>query len=152
MTTQVPFLLPIVLVSQESEIRRIVVQSQQGQQGQIVCKTLSRKYPTQKRAEGMTQVANHLCSKCEALSSNPSITYTHTYTKSLGIMSPLTMKHNGISLCCFSHSLIQCSHFTLITNTCYSLPVCLYHWVSNTTFCCTFCQLPPEFFSINFRN
>jgi hypothetical protein len=33
---------PIILATQEAEIRRIAVQSQPGQ---IVCETLSRKYP-----------------------------------------------------------------------------------------------------------
>jgi hypothetical protein len=38
----------------------------------IVCETLSQKIPTQKRAGGAAQVVEHLTSKCEALSSNPS--------------------------------------------------------------------------------
>jgi hypothetical protein len=41
-----------------------------GQPGQIVHKTLSWKYPTQKRAGGMTQVVERLPRKCEALSLN----------------------------------------------------------------------------------
>jgi hypothetical protein len=41
---------------------------------QIVCKTLSEKYPTQNRTSRVAQVAEHLPSKPEALSSNPSTT------------------------------------------------------------------------------
>jgi hypothetical protein len=37
--------MPIILATQEAEIRRIVVRSQPGE---IVQETLSRKYPTQK--------------------------------------------------------------------------------------------------------
>jgi hypothetical protein len=48
---------------------RIAVQSQPRQ---IVHKTLSRKYPTQKRAGGVAQVVECLLSKHEVLSSNPS--------------------------------------------------------------------------------
>jgi hypothetical protein len=44
--------MPVILATQEAEIRRIVVQ---GQPRQIVCETLSRKYPTQKRAGGVAQ-------------------------------------------------------------------------------------------------
>jgi hypothetical protein len=47
----------------EAAIRRIVVQDQPGQ---IVSKTLFRKYPTHKRAGAMTQVRGY-----EILSSNP---------------------------------------------------------------------------------
>jgi hypothetical protein len=38
--------MPIILATQEAEIRRIVVQSQPGH---IVCKTLSQKNPSQKK-------------------------------------------------------------------------------------------------------
>jgi hypothetical protein len=38
--------------TEEAEIRRIMVQCQHGQ---IVCKTLSQKRPSQKRAGGMAQ-------------------------------------------------------------------------------------------------
>jgi hypothetical protein len=43
---------PVILATQEAEIRRIVVPSQPGQ---IVCETLSRKYPIQKKAGGVAQ-------------------------------------------------------------------------------------------------
>jgi hypothetical protein len=43
---------PVILATHEAEIRRIAVQSQLRQ---IVLKTLSRKYPTQKRAGGVIQ-------------------------------------------------------------------------------------------------
>jgi hypothetical protein len=42
--------------------------------GQIDFKTLSRKSPTQNRVGGVTQVVEHLSSKCKALSSNPRTT------------------------------------------------------------------------------
>jgi hypothetical protein len=46
-------LTPVVLASQEAEIRRIAVQSQSRQ---IVCETLSsRKNPSSKRTGGVTQ-------------------------------------------------------------------------------------------------
>jgi hypothetical protein len=51
----------VILATQEAEIRRIVVQSQPGQ---IICKTLSRKYPKQK---GLVEQL-----KVKALSSSPS--------------------------------------------------------------------------------
>jgi hypothetical protein len=38
------WLIPVVLATQEAEIKRIKVQNQQ-----IVCETLSQKHPTQKR-------------------------------------------------------------------------------------------------------
>jgi hypothetical protein len=44
--------MPIILATQEAEIRRIVVRSQPQQR---VCKRLSQKYPSQKRAGGMAQ-------------------------------------------------------------------------------------------------
>jgi hypothetical protein len=43
---------PIILATQEAEIRRVAVQSQLGQ---IVQETLSQKNPSQKRAGGMAQ-------------------------------------------------------------------------------------------------
>jgi hypothetical protein len=44
--------MPVILATQEAEIRRIMVQSQPGQ---IVHETLSRKYPSQRRAGGVAQ-------------------------------------------------------------------------------------------------
>jgi hypothetical protein len=52
----------------EAEIRRIVIRSQPRQ---LVLKTLTRKYPKQKRAGGVTQVVELLPSNCEALSITP---------------------------------------------------------------------------------
>jgi hypothetical protein len=63
--------MPIILATQEAEIRKIEVQ---GQPWQIVCETLSQKYPTQKRAGGVAQVLERLPSKCKTLSLNSSTT------------------------------------------------------------------------------
>jgi hypothetical protein len=61
--------MPVILTIQEAEIRRITVQSRPGQ---IVCETLSQKYPnTQKRAGRVAQVVEHLPSKYEVMSSSP---------------------------------------------------------------------------------
>jgi hypothetical protein len=65
--------MPVIIPTQEAEIRRITVQSQPGQ---IVHETLSQKYSTQKMAGRVPQVVEHLRSKCENLSSNPSTTTT----------------------------------------------------------------------------
>jgi hypothetical protein len=62
---------PFVLATQEAEIRKIMVW---GQPRQRVHKTLSWKYPPQKRAGGVAQMVQHLPSKRETLSSNPGIT------------------------------------------------------------------------------
>jgi hypothetical protein len=59
--------MPVILTTQETEIRRIVVQSQRMQ---IVHETLYRKYSTQKSADGVAQVEEHLLSTCVTLSSN----------------------------------------------------------------------------------
>jgi hypothetical protein len=59
--------LPIILATQEAEIRRIVVR---GQLEQIVHKTLFQKYPAPKRAGGVAQVKEYLPNKHKALSSN----------------------------------------------------------------------------------
>jgi hypothetical protein len=63
------WIMPIILVTQEAEIRRILIQ---GQSTQTVNETISPKYPTQKRTGGVTQVVECLPSNCENLNSNPS--------------------------------------------------------------------------------
>jgi hypothetical protein len=54
-----------------ADIRRTMVQSQPRQ---IVPETLSQKYPSQKGSGVVAQVLEHLPSKHEALSTNPSVT------------------------------------------------------------------------------
>jgi hypothetical protein len=63
------WLTPVILATQEAQIKRIAVQSQLGQ---IIQGTLSRKYPTQNRAGGVAQGVQHLPGNCETLNSNPS--------------------------------------------------------------------------------
>jgi hypothetical protein len=63
--------MPVILATQEAEIRRITVQSYPRQ---TVHENLSQKYLTQKRADRVTQVVEYLHSKCEALISNSSVT------------------------------------------------------------------------------
>jgi hypothetical protein len=55
--------MPVILATQEAEIKRIVVQSQLGQ---IVQKTVSQKCPTRKGVCGMA-VAECLHNKCQTL-------------------------------------------------------------------------------------
>jgi hypothetical protein len=64
-----PELTPVILATQEAEIKRIVVQSQPGR---ILLETLPRKYSSQKKAGGVAQVLECLFSKHGALISNPS--------------------------------------------------------------------------------
>jgi hypothetical protein len=59
--------MPIILATQETEIGESKFKAIPGQ---IVCKTLSQKYPPQKRASRVALVIKRLPSKCEALSSN----------------------------------------------------------------------------------
>jgi hypothetical protein len=47
--------MPVILATQEAEIRRIVVRSQLGQ---VVCKPLSQKCPTQNRAGRVAHVVS----------------------------------------------------------------------------------------------
>jgi hypothetical protein len=56
--------VPVILATQEAEIRRITVQSQPGQ---IILQTLSQKYPTQNRTGGVAQAVESLPSKYNAL-------------------------------------------------------------------------------------
>jgi hypothetical protein len=58
----------VILATLEAEIRRITVQSQPVQ---IVCKTLSQKYSTQKETGRVAQVVKSLPNKHKDLSSNP---------------------------------------------------------------------------------
>jgi hypothetical protein len=68
---------PVILAIWEAEIRRTAVG---GQPRQLVCEILSQKKKKnhRKRASGVTQVAEHLPSKCEALSSNPTTAKNQT--------------------------------------------------------------------------
>jgi hypothetical protein len=59
MTSQVLVAHAIILAFQETEISRTEVRSQPRQ---IVDETLSQKYPTQKRAGGVSQVVQHVLS------------------------------------------------------------------------------------------
>jgi hypothetical protein len=61
--------MPAIRVTQEAEIRRILVQSQAGQ---IIHEALSKKYQMEKRAGEVIQVVKHQTTKFEALSSGPS--------------------------------------------------------------------------------
>jgi hypothetical protein len=62
--------MPVILTTQEPEVRISTVQSQPGQ---IIHETLFfKKNPTQKRASGEVQAVEHLPRQHEALSSNPS--------------------------------------------------------------------------------
>jgi hypothetical protein len=62
--------MPIILATQEAEIRRTAVQSQLGQ---IVCENLSQKFPTQNRADEWPKWSRACLAN---LSSNPSTTTT----------------------------------------------------------------------------
>jgi hypothetical protein len=79
-------LKPIILATRAAEIRTIVTQSQPGQ---IVLETLFQKKPNQKWADRVAQVVEHLSSKHEAFSSNPS-TYIHKKRISLPYAVRLT--------------------------------------------------------------
>jgi hypothetical protein len=57
------WLTPVILATQEAEMRRIKVRSQPGQ---TVLETVSQKYPIQQRAGGVAQVIEQLPSKSEA--------------------------------------------------------------------------------------
>jgi hypothetical protein len=57
----------VILATQETEIQRIMVQGQSGQDP-------IWKYLKQKRVYRVVQVIEHLPSQCEALSSSPSTT------------------------------------------------------------------------------
>jgi hypothetical protein len=69
MQTVCQWLMPVILATQEAGISRSRFKASPMQ---IVYETLSRKYPTQKSPDGMTQVVEYLPSKCEALRSTPS--------------------------------------------------------------------------------
>jgi hypothetical protein len=48
--------MPVILATQEAEIKRIMVQSQPGQ---ILCETVSQKSPSQERVGRVAQRAGH---------------------------------------------------------------------------------------------
>jgi hypothetical protein len=64
-----PWLMPVILATQEAENRRIAVLSQCRKK---VHQTLSLKHPTQNRAGRVTHMVESLPRKCEAMSSNSS--------------------------------------------------------------------------------
>jgi hypothetical protein len=70
--------MPVILATQEADIRRILFQ---GQPKQIVHETLFGNYPTQKRTGRVAQVVECLLSKCEALSLNTSHSKKSTLKK-----------------------------------------------------------------------
>jgi hypothetical protein len=63
------WLMPITLATQETEVRRIVLQSQAWANSTL---DPILKKSSQKRFGGVVQVVECLPSQCEALSSNPS--------------------------------------------------------------------------------
>jgi hypothetical protein len=67
---------PVILPTQEAEIRRIMAQIQPKQR---VLETLSQKYLARNKAGGVIQVVEHLLNKCEALSSSTSTTIKRKY-------------------------------------------------------------------------
>jgi hypothetical protein len=85
------WLTPVILATQEVEIRRITVQSQPRQ---IVLETLSQKYPSQK---GLVEWL-----KVKALSSSPSNTHTHTHTQIPLIVRSCFQK----TYCCMSGTVL----------------------------------------------
>jgi hypothetical protein len=69
----------VILATQEAEVRRIRVQGQLCKKGDPISK-ISNTH--KKRTDRVVQVVEHLSSKCEALSSNPSTAQkTKTKTK-----------------------------------------------------------------------
>jgi hypothetical protein len=54
------WLTPIILATQEAEIKRLLIRSQPGK---IVCETLSQQYPTLKRDGRLAQVVEPLLSR-----------------------------------------------------------------------------------------
>jgi hypothetical protein len=58
--------MSVILVTLEAEIKRSWFEASPDK---IVCKTLSQKYPTQKRAGRVSQMVERLPKMCEALSS-----------------------------------------------------------------------------------
>jgi hypothetical protein len=103
-------LRPVILATQEAEIRRIAVESQSGQ---IDYETLSRKNPSQNRAGGGLKV----------LSSSPSTGEKNQKTRLL------TMPRTGLKVfeMCFFRPFILylCSHNITLCNNKSGTPLCL---------------------------
>jgi hypothetical protein len=76
--------MAIILATQETEIRRIMVQSQPRQ---IDCETLSQKYPSQERAGGVAQGDGALSSS-SSTAKKKKIAQTYNQIRKKGIYFP----------------------------------------------------------------
>jgi hypothetical protein len=108
------WLMPITRATRKREIRRIMVW---GQPGHIFRKTLSWKYPTQKRAGRVAQVIKHLPNKCKALSSNSSTTKKNGTFERRGVQ----MQHHPKAVGLMLHIWITCGSLKTQGN---SGPIC----------------------------
>jgi hypothetical protein len=86
------WLPPVILDTQEAEIGIAV----QNQSGQIVCETLSGKYPTQKRTGRVTEVEEYLPSKLKVLNSNASTACSPPTTPHLPHPTDSQEKENSV--------------------------------------------------------
>jgi hypothetical protein len=99
------WLTPVILATQEAEIRRIMAQSQS--QANSSQDTISKIPNTKKRAGRVTHVVDCLPSKCEALSSNPSTTKKKTCTHACTL--PHTCTHTVLT-CPHTHTYTHHAH------------------------------------------
>jgi hypothetical protein len=89
------WLTPVILTTQEAEIRKIEGQSQPGQ---TVWEILSQKSPLQKRAGGVTSVVEHLVSKREALSTAKKTPKKPKKVEVLVLLLWLSRAHRGMQV------------------------------------------------------